>query len=310
MLDQINNLPDDQISFRKATYENMLGKYTSIGTHHPYVLEAIKIDLTRNISKTLSCLQDEVTFAVDTEFGVCDGWTAVKVRGKLVNTVARISARVFVGLPLCRDEEWLKTTIKFTDDINNARKTISKYSLFLRPFIAPFLPECRQLTLNRRRGGKMLAPVVAAIIKSQSSRSTNSHCKEGSTSLDSNGQYNLASWILGHYKTNEKPSAELIAEEQLLVSFAAIQTTSLTAAQALFDLASYPEYITELRAEINQVASEEPDGKLTKNSMPKLRKLDSFIKESQRMHPLGMGKAFSSLYMPCPRPPVLVNTLG
>jgi len=156
----------------------------------------------------------------------------------------------------------------------------------------------------------MLAPVVAAIIKSQSSRSINSHCKEGSTSLDSNGQYNLVSWILGHYKTNEKPSAELIAEEQLLVSFAAIQTTSLTAAQALFDLASYPEYITELRAEINQVASEEPDGKLTKNSMPKLRKLDSFIKESQRMHPLGMDKAFSSLYMLCPRPPVLVNTFG
>jgi gliotoxin biosynthesis cytochrome P450 monooxygenase len=302
MLEEVKNLPDDLLSFRKAVYKQMLGRYTSIGAHHPHVIEAIKLDLTQNLSKMLSGLQDEVTFAVDTEFGVCDGWTAVKVSGKLVKAVARISARVFVGLPLCRDEEWVKTTIKFTEDIAKARKSISKYPFFLRPFITPFLPECRQLKVDRQRAGKMLAPAIAAIIKSQSAGSNYSHGEEQSMSLGSNGPYNLVSWILGHYNTNEKLSAELIGEEQLLVSFAAIHTTSLTATQAVFDLASYPEYIPELRAELNQVASEEPDGKFRKSSMPKLRKLDSFIKESQRMHPLGMGTSFSFLYLPCLQP--------
>lgn len=311
MLDEIKNLPEDQISFTKAVYTNMLGRYTGIGTSHPQLVEAIRVDLTRNISKTLSGLQDEVTFAVDTEFGTYEGWTAVKVFEKLIKTVARISARVFVGLPLCRDEEWLKVTTKYTEDILNARKTISKYPFFLRPFIAPFLPECRLLRNDRRRAAKMLAPTIAAIIKSHSNGSNDSPCKEDSTSLDKNGQYNLVSWILGHYKANQKPSAEVIGEEQLLAAVAAIHTTTFTTMQVISDLASYPEYIAELREEINEVTSEEPDGKLRKTSMPRLRKLDSFIKESQRMHPLAMGKLpFISSHIPhFSNPPALANPL-
>jgi cytochrome P450 len=139
----------------------------------------------------------------------------------------------------------------------------------------------------------MLAPKIATVIKSRSTELNESHSKENPMSIDSNGQHNLVSWILGHYKTNEKPSAELLGQEQLLASFAAIHTTSLTVTQALFDLALYPEYVAELRTEVNQVASEALDGKLGKDSMQKLRKLDSFLKESQRVHPLGMGTDFS-----------------
>jgi hypothetical protein len=42
LLSEIKNMPDDQISFRKATYAILLGKYTRIGTSHPQLIEAIK----------------------------------------------------------------------------------------------------------------------------------------------------------------------------------------------------------------------------------------------------------------------------
>ncbi len=297
MLDEVKNLPDDQISFRAATYEHMLGRYTSIGTPHPNVIESIRLDLTRNISKTFGDLQDEAAFAVDTEFVVSNTWTGVKVCGKLVKAVARTSARVFVGLPLCRDEEWLQTTIKYTEDVVNARQKISKYPFLVRPLVAPFLAECRRLRVDRQRAGKMLAPTIATIIESRSTGPNDCNREEDDAPLDSNGQYNLASWIMGRYKTNEKPRAELVGEEQLLVSFAAIQTTSLTTTQALFDLASYPECAAELRAEINEVAARSPDGKLTRDSMAELRKLDSFLKESQRLHPLAMGTALLAFFL-------------
>jgi cytochrome P450 len=102
---------------------------------------------------------------------------------------------------------------------------------------------------------------------------------------------NLISWIMRHYKADQQPNAEAIGEEQLLASFAAIHTTGTTALQAIYDLASYPQYIPKLRAGIAEVSAKEPDGKLGKIGMPKLRKLDSFIKESQRMHPLAMGNS-------------------
>jgi hypothetical protein len=63
-------------------------------------------------------------------------------------------------------------------------------------------------------------------------------------------------------------------------------------ANILYDLASNPEYIPELRAEISEVLATEPEQKMRKTSLPKLRKLDSLLLESQRMNP---GKEFQVL---------------
>lgn len=55
---------------------------------------------------------------------------------------------------------------------------------------------------------------------------------------------------------------------------------------------AHPEYAEVLREEIARVSAEEPSGKFRKKSMPKLKKLDSFIKESQRVNPLGACESF------------------
>jgi len=66
---------------------------------------------------------------------------------------------------------------------------------------------------------------------------------------------------------------------------------------AIYDLAAHPEHIQPLRDEIEQVVNEDGndvDGvsfkKLKKSSMPKLWKLDSFLKESQRFTPVQLRK--------------------
>lgn len=66
--------------------------------------------------------------------------------------------------------------------------------------------------------------------------------------------------------------------------------------QVVFDLAARPEYIKGLREEIKDVLAEDGydvdgDGltKLKKSSYTKLRKLDSFLKESQRLSPPGIS---------------------
>lgn len=68
----------------------------------------------------------------------------------------------------------------------------------------------------------------------------------------------------------------------------------MTLTNVLYDLAAHPEYIEVLREEISRVSAEEPNGQLRKKTMPKLRKLDSFIKESQRINPLGAGKVIQA----------------
>lgn len=75
--------------------------------------------------------------------------------------------------------------------------------------------------------------------------------------------------------------------------------------QVVFDLAARPKYIKGLREEIKEVLAEDGydiDGegftKLKKSSYTKLRKLDSFLKESQRLSPPGISSSPYPLNLP------------
>ena len=76
---------------------------------------------------------------------------------------------------------------------------------------------------------------------------------------------------------------EKLTRRTLVLTLASSHTTSMAACQALFALCEHPEYITILREEVK--AAVEEDAGWKKSTLSKLRKLDSFLRESQRMHP-------------------------
>jgi hypothetical protein len=51
--------------------------------------------------------------------------------------------------------------------------------------------------------------------------------------------------------------------------------------QSLYDLATHPEYVTDMRDEAETIITE--DG-WTKAAMQRMHKIDSFLKESQRLN--------------------------
>lgn len=63
----------------------------------------------------------------------------------------------------------------------------------------------------------------------------------------------------------------------------------MTAAQTLFDLIARPEYIEPLREEILEAL--DTDGGWKKTTLTKMRKLDSFMKESQRFNGPSLSKS-------------------
>jgi len=117
------------------------------------------------------------------------------------------------------------------------------------------------------------------------------------------------SWLLKRLDNSTITETDL-ANYQMTLSFAAIHTTTMTTCQAIYDLISRPEYIQPLRDEIEQVIAEDGhdvdgDGflKLKKPSLTKLRKLDSFLKESQRVN----GAALVNMARVCTSPLTLSN---
>lgn len=58
---------------------------------------------------------------------------------------------------------------------------------------------------------------------------------------------------------------------------------------SFYSVAALPDFIPELREEINQALSEN-GGVFTSNALQSMKKLDSFLKETLRFYPASMGK--------------------
>lgn len=102
------------------------------------------------------------------------------------------------------------------------------------------------------------------------------------------GPHNMCAWNIKNSNQKERDSLNIQAQMQLATSMAAIHTTSMTVTNAIFDLAARPEYLQPLRDELQDLRATEPLPYLNKSSMPKLRKLDSFLKESHRLSPISL----------------------
>jgi gliotoxin biosynthesis cytochrome P450 monooxygenase len=262
--------------------ETLCVKHTGLAVDNPELVIATKIDLTRHIMSNLDGLQDEIRYALNKELGPCEDWTPSPTYMKLARVIALLSGRVFVGLPLSREEEWIDASVNYTRDVMMAREAIVRRPAIIRHLVAPFLPEVKSVRRYGERGAELLKPVIDEVLARRAlgkSYQDDAESEKGT----------MVSWMLNYA---EDKSARTMARNQMSLSFAAIFTTTGAVCHALFDLASRPEYIQPLRDEIQQVINE--DGQditangfrnFKKQSIPKLRKLDSFLKESQRLSP-------------------------
>ena len=75
----------------------------------------------------------------------------------------------------------------------------------------------------------------------------------------------------------------------LFLNMAAIYTTATTATNVLLDLCARPDCKEALREEM--AAAIKADGGIKPSTLPKLKKLDSFMRESRRMNTLGFCKS-------------------
>lgn len=96
---------------------------------------------------------------------------------------------------------------------------------------------------------------------------------------------NLLSWMM-EIATPEESNPASLAHLEVVMSLASIHTSQMNAVHCLYDLLVYPEYLEQIRQEIRDVIKEMgPWMTWEKATFSKLRKLDSFMRESQRFNP-------------------------
>lgn len=105
-------------------------------------------------------------------------------------------------------------------------------------------------------------------------------------------EHDLLQWLMDSAKGDEQQT-ELLTSRILLVTLAATHTITMvrfpdvllikTFIHAIYNLVSHPEYIKPLRDEIEELISTYG---WEKTAVVKMRKLDSFLKETLRLHPV------------------------
>ena len=253
-----------------------LGEYSYMGTKADEFDATMRHTLTRNTPVVLASFTAEVDYAMKQCIGEVsrDSWKPVKIRGAMSRVASLMSGRAFVGLPLSRDPVWVEATVNYTQDVSRAWMKLIMLPWPLRPIVAPFLTEVRNLLRQKTLNERSLAPLI----------------KEKQAGLGKDKAVaggDMIEWFMQRYE-NKQPTPQQLGRDQLLATFASIYNLSNALSYIIYDLAGYPEYIQELRQEIIDVIGE--GGVLDKATLPKLRKLDSFARESQRMNPPSLGK--------------------
>ncbi|KAI1369844.1 cytochrome P450 [Xylaria arbuscula] len=262
-----------EASGMKALADRHIGQYTTIDHESDIMLGAIKIDLNRNLGNFVEDVEHEVAHCFATQFPPCDEWTPIDLHEKLLRVVAQASARIFVGYPMCRNEEWLECSTKFALDVMTGGEKLKQWHPWLRPLAQYWVPEMTCIRGDHRRALELLLPEL----ERRSDRLVKGEPKSHNDMIE---------WMQQRAKKFGDKSFDRkeLANLQMLTATAAIHTTRLAIIHALYDLAARPEYIEPLRREILEVTKDNK-GTLRKQHLTQMRKLDSFMKESQRHNP-------------------------
>ncbi|KAI1360063.1 cytochrome P450 [Xylaria arbuscula] len=274
--DEIRNLPE--LNFSKAFIDDFFVNYPGFephkqSFHNNVIKDTVRIKLTQSLGLVTSDLVEETRMVVDDVYGQDAEWATRKIREDLLEIVARVSSRVFLGDKLCRNRRWLDISKTFTVDTFVLSHIMRVAPAILRPLVYLVLPHSGRLRGAVRDAYKLIHPEV--IKRKAAVDAARAAGEKPPKVADTLG------WMYDMAKGEDLN----FAYAQLTLTMAAIHTTTESAGRALIDLCKYPEIAQQLRDEIIEVVGREGWAKTT---LYKLKTMDSFLKESQRMTPLAI----------------------
>lgn len=223
--------------------------------------------LSRFLAQLSGPISNECALVLEERLPQDGEWHEVSVQASLIGVVARLSTVVFSGLDLARDSEWIELSTHYTEAFMSAVLKLYRYPWYLRRLANVFVPECRALRASQRRAQ---AIVEAKLAERQRER------EKGDET-----EYNdVLEWFEKEYQRLGGLHDPTMA--QLILSVAAIHTTTDLLSEVVLDLARHGELVGPLRQEVQEALGV---GGFSKAALQKMKLLDSVIKETQRMRP-------------------------
>ncbi|KAG8219655.1 cytochrome P450 [Butyriboletus roseoflavus] len=270
LVEELRKIPDDKLSFDHAMRDILQVKYT-FGLEaqtHPYHVTVVQGQLKRKLGNLFPDIHHEIcqTFDEIVPPGEFD-WVNVSAYSAVLKATCRTSNRVFVGLPICQSTEFADVQSKFALQIILRASLVNFFPMLMHPIIGRILTNTPS---SLKRCMVLLQPIVEERLKHYNNNSDN-----GLLSLPDD----MITWLLQVSRPEDR-NLRSICLRILVLNFASLHTSAQTLTHALLNLASHPQYMEPLRDEAREVTSQYG---WTKDSMGMLVKMESFLRESQRI---------------------------
>ncbi|KAI1330891.1 cytochrome P450 [Xylariaceae sp. FL0255] len=278
-LEEIRLVSPAILSSKIATTYNMLYEWTDLyflkrSDLHTQVL---KNKVAPELSNHLEKASDELDYGWQLDVPQHEDWVEVDIQEIARMLVARMSARIFVGKPACRDPKWLRVCLDFTIDAFTTAFLLRMFPTGMRFIAAWFIPSRYRLKRHRAK--------AASVVRDFMKRHKDLMRRKGEGE-DVKNEETLLDWMFEKGDDEETTVTEM-ANRQLIMTLASVHTTSTNTATFLFELCAHPEWVTVLRDEIEDVKRQTGDASKTdiKRWHRQLERMDSFLLECFRLHP-------------------------
>jgi hypothetical protein len=207
----LKDIPEAVASFEKSLYREFAGAYTGIGVHHSTMTRNLQ-DLNRQGHQVVELLVDETKLA-------CAEMPPVGPAGfTVLQLIAQINGRVFVGLPLSRDPAWIGMNIGFLFDSFGAAARLTSWPWWCRPFVAPLTKETRNLRKHRAEAARMLKPFIEQRIKEH---------ERGVVKNEEEKPVDMVQWTLENHGLKASTAEQHMEIQLALLSVSLLGTTIL-----------------------------------------------------------------------------------
>ncbi|KAI8959969.1 cytochrome P450 [Daldinia sp. FL1419] len=269
-LDELRKLPNSILDSRTAVVERNLGWYNRVdiilkSTAH---VDVCRTQLVQHLPQVIDDQVKDLDRIFQLELRACfrnKEFHFFNAAEAFLNIVNRSMARLLVGEALHRDEQWLRVSLDTTTNTGRLCRELQGYPGLLRPLIYPFLDARKILNHNFDLAQRLLAQVVR-------------ERQRGDQNID------ILQWLIDSYGGLDGKELDIpfLTNQTLFVAIAATRSTASSIVNTIFDIISHPEYQDDLRGEIKDAL--DTHGGWCLGALQDMKKLDSFMKESQRLN--------------------------
>jgi cytochrome P450 len=194
-----------------------------------------------------------------------DHWTEINCFDFATRVVTHANAVVFFGAELASDPAFIDVAMRYPNDLFLTAELLRFLPKYIRPYAAKAL----------KRSFNTTETLVAYLMPLVERRVAETHAGGGQQHRD------LVQLFIDTTRRKGMWSAHRIVQVMLGVWFASVHQPALTLVNILDDLHAHPEVLRHIREEVSTMTDEDN----LPAHLEQLPLLDSFLKESARVHP-------------------------